>query len=178
MIIIQDSREQKPFLFERWDEVMVQVDGLPVGDYSLPGFQDRVAIERKELNDLVGCFTSGRDRFERELLKARHYDLFAVVVESEISDLAGGNYRSDMNPVAAVQTMIAFTVRYKVPFMFCKDRRGAEYVTYSLLQKYIHELEERYRRMTKNCFSVDQATQEITRKQKRLDGKRVQVDRA
>ncbi len=30
---------------------------LPVGDYSLPGFEDRVSIERKSLDDLAGWFT-------------------------------------------------------------------------------------------------------------------------
>lgn len=60
-------------------------EALPAGDYSLPGFEDRVAIERKSVDNLIGCLmNSDRSRFERELQRASHYDLFAVVVESTL----------------------------------------------------------------------------------------------
>jgi ERCC4-type nuclease len=178
MIILQDTREQRPFTFERFDDVMVQAEGLPVGDYSIPGFTDRVGIERKELNDLIGCFTSERERFERELSKARHFELFCIVVESELSDLADGNYRSEMNPASAIQSMVAFMVRYRVPFLFCKDRRGAEYMTYSLLTKYARELEKRYQHMTKHCFSEAEAEKQLIGLQGKMQGKKSNVKRA
>lgn len=178
MIILQDTREQRPFTFERFNDVMVQAEGLPVGDYSLPGFTDRVAVERKELNDLVGCFCSGRERFEKELSKARHFELFAVVVESELSDLAAGNYKSDMNPASAVQSMIAFFVRYGTPFLFCKDRRGAEYTTHSLLAKYVRELEIRYQYMNKHCYSEEEAEKYLLGIQKKMQAKKANVKRA
>ena len=84
-----DSREQAPFTFASY-EVKPEVVALPVGDYSLPGFQDRISIERKSLEDLIACLMGdNRDRFERELAKARHFDLFAVVNEL----WAGRKYR-------------------------------------------------------------------------------------
>jgi DNA excision repair protein ERCC-4 len=84
-----DSREQAPFAFKGY-EVESEPATLPVGDYSLPGFQDRAAIERKELNDLISCLMNGnRKRFERELARGRHYDLFAVVVEASLAGLRG-----------------------------------------------------------------------------------------
>jgi len=80
MRILIDTREQAPFTFQGYD-VDPEPATLPVGDYSLPGFEDRVAIERKSLEDLISCLMgSNRDRFERELYRGRHYDLFAVVV--------------------------------------------------------------------------------------------------
>ena len=85
MRILIDSREQAPFIFASY-EVKPEVAALPIGDYSLPGFTDKVAIERKELNDLISCLMNGnRDRFERELAKTRHFDLFAVVVQAPLS---------------------------------------------------------------------------------------------
>jgi ERCC4-type nuclease len=52
----------------------------------LPGFEDRAAVERKELNDLISCLMNGnRGRFEKELARGRHYDLFAVVVEASLA---------------------------------------------------------------------------------------------
>jgi DNA excision repair protein ERCC-4 len=143
-----------PFSFQGY-EVETEVVGLPVGDYSLPGFTDRVAVERKELGDLIACLMDGnRDRFERELAKARHYDLFAVVVEAPLSAVSQGRYRSEMKARAALQSVITFQVRYRVPFVWAGNREGAEYVTYSLLSKYLREIGERFRQATKGQEAV------------------------
>jgi DNA excision repair protein ERCC-4 len=147
--ILIDTREQAPYSFVDY-EARTEPAALPVGDYSIPGFVDRVAIERKSLGDLMGCLMGGnRDRFERELAKARHYDLFAVVVEASLDDVRRGKYRSEMKPHAAMQSLCAFQVRYRVAFVWAGDRRGAEYVTYSLLAKYLREIEERYKQAVK-----------------------------
>jgi DNA excision repair protein ERCC-4 len=149
MKILVDSREQAPFLFRGYD-VTLETAALPVGDYSLPGFTDRVAIERKELNDLISCLLNGnRDRFERELARARHYDLFAVVVEAPLSAVSQGRYRSEMKAHAALQSLLAFQVRYRTPFIWAGNRAGAEYMTYGLLAKYLREMGERFKQATK-----------------------------
>jgi ERCC4-type nuclease len=147
MIIICDTREQRPFSFERWG-VAVQRAKLPVGDYALAGLEHRAAIERKELNDLVGCLQGeNRERFERELSLARMCDLFVVVVEGSVSDLARGNYRSNMQPESALQSVAAFFTRYSIPFLFADTRSGAEYWTFSLLSKHGREIEKQYKVM-------------------------------
>lgn len=155
MIVQVDTREQLPYSFERFPDVEVITEALPAGDYSLPGFEDRVAIERKSIDDLVQCLMNDqRDRFERELQRASHYDLFAVVVEATLHDVSRRKYRSQMNSHAALQSIMAFQVRYRVPFMFCGDRAGGEYVTHSLLEKYLQELSKRFRKATKSQGAV------------------------
>jgi DNA excision repair protein ERCC-4 len=145
LIILVDSREQAPYDFAKFGAVSGAAT-LPAGDYSLPGFEDRAAIERKTLNDLVGCLMGkDRTRFERELARARHYELFCVVLEAALADVSQGKYRSDMRPQAALQSIITFQVRYRVPFVWAGNRAGAEYCTYWLLSKYLRELGERYR---------------------------------
>ena len=54
--VVCDSREQQPYTFAGFPAV-VEVAGLEAGDYSLAGFERRVAIERKSIQDLVGCLT-------------------------------------------------------------------------------------------------------------------------
>ena len=108
--ILIDSREQVPFTFHGY-EADPEVAPLPVGDYSIRGFEDQVSIERKSLDDLVGCLMGkDRERFERELARARHYDLFCVVIEAPLSDVSQGKYRSAMRPHSALQSLIAFQV--------------------------------------------------------------------
>ena len=151
MILVIDSREQLPFNFSKWSDLQLQQAALPCGDYSLAGFEDRVAVERKSLDDLISCLMGeNRDRFERELSRARRYELFTVVVEASLQDVAQGQYKSQMKPHAALQTVTAFFVRYGIPFMFCGSREGAEYMTYSLLSKYLYELEKRFNQARKN----------------------------
>lgn len=149
MKILIDTREQAPFTFQGYD-VDPEPATLPVGDYSLVGFEDRAAVERKSLDDLVGCLMgSNRERFERDLARGRHYDLFAVVVEASLADVSLGCYRSAMKPHSALQSIITFMVRHRAPFMFCGNRAGAEYFTFWTLAKYLRELEERYKQATK-----------------------------
>lgn len=147
MRLIIDTREQAPFTFTKFIGVVTERAALLTGDYSLPGFEDKAAIERKSLEDLIGCLMGeNRNRFERELVRASRYDLFCVVVESSLDDVSKGRYRSGMKSHAALQSIIALQVRYRVPFIWAGNRRGAEYITYSLLEKYLAEIEKRYRR--------------------------------
>lgn len=151
MRIIQDSREQAPYAFAgpRYEGVEVEAGTLTVGDYSLAGLADRVAVERKELTDLVQCLGRERERFERELQRGAALDAFAVVVEASWADLAGGQYRSRLNPHAACQSVAAFMGRYRVPFLFAGSRTAAEYVTWSFLRQYLESARRRWRSIVK-----------------------------
>lgn len=149
MKLIQDTREQAPFTFAGYD-CEVQAGAIPTGDYSLAGLVDRCAVERKSLDDLLGCLTGeGRERFERELARAAGLECFAVVVEASFQDMAEGRYRSKMKPHAALQSVLAFQVRYGCPFIWAGTRAGAEYATFHFLRHYLREAQERLRAVVK-----------------------------
>ena len=97
MKIVIDTREQTPLDFGRYDCEVVR-GGLATGDYSIFGLESLAAVERKSEDDLLGCLTRERDRFERELARARGMELFAVVAETTWERLARGMYRSRMRP--------------------------------------------------------------------------------
>ncbi len=139
MIITIDTREQQPYEFQTESERAA----LPTGDYSLRGGENLIAIERKTVDDLIGCLTVGRNRFEKELHRGRALEYFAIVIETSFSDFAGGVYRSNMNPKAAVQSLLTFSVRYKVPVFFAGNRDSGAIITESLLQKFAREQEKR-----------------------------------
>ena len=136
--IVVDSREQAPFTFSGLP-VEVEVAALEAGDYSVRGFERKVAVERKELQDLVGCLSGDRERFERELARLRGYDAAAVVVEASVVALRTGRYLGRLDAGAAWQSVLAFTMRYRVPFIFCADRADAEGVTFDLLRHYARD---------------------------------------
>lgn len=146
LVLVADTREQRPYRFEGFPCCIVRRP-LPAGDYSLAGFEDMVSIERKSLEDLVSCLCHERERFERELALLRAFHMACVVVEAPWSSLAAGRYRSRMHPNAAVETVSAFMVRYRVPFLFTGSRTEAERLTYSLLSKYACEIRRRAERL-------------------------------
>ncbi len=136
--IVVDSREQCPFRFEGYP-VEVTPATLATADYSLVGFTDRIGIERKSLPDLVACLGVERDRFQRELARLRGYDCAAVVVEATADDLRAGHFRAKLNPEAAWQSVLAFTQRYRIAFIFCDDRSDAERTAFDILRHYQHD---------------------------------------
>ncbi len=151
MTILIDTREQRPFTFPGrfFENVFTEVYSLPTGDYSLAGYADRVAVKRKSLDDLAQCLGRERGRFERELLRARQLDAFAVVVEANWEDLAERRYRSHINPHAACQSVLAFSARLGIPFLFAGSRAGAEYATAGFLRQYLKGCRERLKAIEK-----------------------------
>ena len=149
MQIIADTREQEPYRFKRYPAVEVIPGTLTAGDYSLPGFEDEVAIERKELSDLMGCLTHDRDRFMRELDRLRSYRSAAVVVEAPFSVIKAGMYRSHVKPDAAVQSIYSIMQRYRMPFYFATDRTDAEAFAYHFLRHFTRHALERFKAIEK-----------------------------
>jgi len=143
LTIIVDTREQTPWSFSGYGDVRVITAGLKSGDYSLAGHEHRIALERKSLPDLVGSLSTGRARFEREMERLAAMEFAAVLVEASAQDIVQHNYRSAMNPASVMQSIFAWTVRHRVPFLFCGSRAHAEYTAHGLLSKFLREHEAR-----------------------------------
>ena len=77
--ILIDTREQLPFTFSA--DVQTTVGTLSTGDYSIPGFEDQVTIERKSKPDLFGSCGSGRERFKQEWERMAEFRFAVVVIE-------------------------------------------------------------------------------------------------
>ena len=136
MKIIIDTREQCPFSFRHEKMDATTAPGtLAVGDYSLAGLEDKVAVERKSLPDLVMCLGRERERFERELARGAALDAFAVVCEGSWLELSRGEYRSRLNPHAACQSVLAFA----------GSRGAAEYMTWGFLRQYLEGARKRWK---------------------------------
>ncbi len=146
--LVIDTREQAPFEFRNYP-CEAGPGTLPAGDYSVKGMETLVAVERKSLPDLVQCLGRERSRFEAELLRLRGYAFACVVVEANLSDLIHGGYRSKLDPHAALQSILAFQARTRVPFIWCDTRPQAEMVTFWQLQKVLREIQSRYERIVK-----------------------------
>jgi len=126
-----DRREQRPYRFPRFE-----VKTLATGDYSLVGLEDRIAIERKTKKDAYASIGRHRARFERELERLSRFDYAAIVIESSLPEFLHPPPFSRLHPKAAVNSLIAWTVKYHVGVFFAGDRRHGRALTRQLLEKY------------------------------------------
>lgn len=137
-VVAVDTREQKPYRFPR-----SEVKTLPTGDYSIVGLEDQVAVERKSKEDAYSSLGQGRARFERELERLSAFDYAAIVVETTLPDFLKAPVFSQMNPKAAMNSILAWSVKYRVCVFFGGDRRHGNALTCRLLEKYWRYRHER-----------------------------------
>jgi len=110
---------------------------LVTGDYTLAGAEDRIAIERKTLNDLYGTLGQGRDQFRAEHERMAELEFAAVVIEASLATaIARPPAESRLRPICVYRTFISWSLRYGVHWWFAGSRRGGEKTTFHVLRKF------------------------------------------
>ena len=112
---------------------------MKTGDYSVDGFQNVVAVERKSPEDLVNTLMVGKARFERELKRAEDLDSFIVVVESSMAGMvltANGRTSAGLRPL--LSRLAALSSVHGVSILFCDNRRMAELVCLEALRPFLN----------------------------------------
>ncbi len=149
--LIVDRREQMPWTFETITigtgkaeknlKLHQEPGTLPVGDYSIKGLEEEVAIERKSKEDLFSTLSRGRDRFIRELSKLNNMKFAAVIIESDWLDcMMNPPERSKLAPVSVFGMIVAWMVRYRgVHWFWAPGRYLASKIAYKILDRYHKE---------------------------------------
>jgi DNA excision repair protein ERCC-4 len=128
-----DNREQRGYSWEGEQETIPAT--LRAGDYSLFGLENRVAVERKSLDDWIGTILRGRERFRRELQLLEQYDFAAVIIEATPQDIMSGHYKSEIAPNALLGLTFEYAVRFApVQFHLAGDRPHARLICEKLLR--------------------------------------------
>lgn len=124
--VTMDDREKNPWVLP----YEVEVKRLKVGDYSVKGFEDIIAIEKKSglgelFNDLAMSY---RETFKRFLKKMSKHPVSVIVVQEElteyninralkvISKKSGG--RCKLVPATIHHWVSRITMEYGVPILF------------------------------------------------------------
>lgn len=131
--IIIDTREQKPFNFKNHNTIVQKLD---FGDYALVGKENEIAIERKNLNDLVGTFVSGFTRVKKEFERAKKNHAYLIVVcDESLSTAMNFHLIPDIKRYTKVRPEVLFhNIRqliqeYNFQFVFCDGVKEATRVT-------------------------------------------------
>ena len=132
--LIQDSNEQKP-LFKKSLPWIVQKP-LGEGDYSILGFENQVAIERKALNDLYGSLGKGRERFEKELERLLPYTWKGLLIEGSEQDIFSRivDY-SGLHPNSLYHSLASLETKYLLHIYYAPTRKDGKWWVMSRMIK-------------------------------------------
>lgn len=143
--IVIDTREQTP-LWPKTSKV-VEFKKLDVGDYSLKGYEDKIAIERKSPSDLFGSLGKDHARFKRELARAKDYDYFAILVETNYTNIINkefdGAHHSKMKGYVVAQILFTLHIKYGIPIFMVNGRREAKAYVRELLKAYKKQVDKK-----------------------------------
>lgn len=143
-----DTREQAPYQFTglRADAVKnraelivpTHLQALASGDYSICGFENRIAIERKSKEDLFGTLGQGRERFVRELERLNRMDVAFVVIEATEPEIhTHPPEHSRLNPKTITRSITAWQLEFpRIHWRFMGSRQFAEATTFRILERF------------------------------------------
>jgi ERCC4-type nuclease len=80
-VLIRDTREQTG-LFTKPPKGLIMVrDTLKLGDYSIKGFEEVIAVERKNIDDLWTSLTVQADDFKRKMIELAKYERAWLLID-------------------------------------------------------------------------------------------------
>ena len=119
MEILIDTREQAPY-----DLVGAKKATLHTGDYTVAGYKDDIAVERKSYSDLYHCLTTAKKRFEDQLKRLGEMDYAYLLIDTTASAVLMGHPQCKLPGEVALSKLVKLTTRYDVPFCFADNRGG------------------------------------------------------
>ena len=141
-IAIVDTREQNPLSFRRFRGWFQKIEyrALKLGDYSVEGMEDTLAVERKDLADLIQSFTTNRAVFVARLRRMSQLPHSLLVVTSSLTEIKSEYPYRAANPNRITQSLIAVLTGLRLPFI-CTDTHelGEEIVASYLYQTFLYD---------------------------------------
>lgn len=129
-----DTREQRPLVFP--ESIKTKRVTLKTGDYSIVNLEDSICIERKSKNDAYSTIGTGRNRFVAELHRMVEMHRAAIVLECTLADFLEPPATSELHPRSAINSLLAWSVRFDIPVFFAGSRRHAAALVYNYLEKF------------------------------------------
>jgi len=118
--VVVDSREKRPVRFE--GSICKK---LQVGDYSLSGYEDCIAVERKSFDDLYGCLTLRLKDFQQQLRALALLRHGCLLVESTPDNILIGHFRCKLPGRVALMRLLSLARKAgNVPVWFAGRSAG------------------------------------------------------
>jgi ERCC4-type nuclease len=120
-VLVIDTREQNP-LCGNVKGLTVYRDTLKDGDYSIRGFENRFAVERKKVSDFYSYIGKQHKQTVEKLKRFKQIDFSGLVIEASLDDLLSPQMYTQVSPETARQFLVSVNVRYGI-HVFCDRHR-------------------------------------------------------
>jgi hypothetical protein len=137
-VVVIDSQEHMGYKFERftnWFSGTIR-RRLPVGDYTLQGMEEEVAVERKTLADLISSIIHDRKDFIEKCKRLSGFKKKCLVIEGSLASIKTPYEDSQAHPNAVLGSLLATQERWDIPVCFLDEFLLAEEFVASMLSKY------------------------------------------
>jgi ERCC4-type nuclease len=144
--VIVDTREQDLHLTDYFDKFNIPYvqRALKFADYSFEcptipelgfdepvSFEQRIVVERKNgLDEISGCLSQSRERFERELQKAKDVKAkFILLIEGgSYEKILKHDYRTNLSEKSFAASLFSFQARYNIEVQFIPSKMAGWFV--------------------------------------------------
>jgi ERCC4-type nuclease len=142
MTVIVDTSEKDLHILKKLESMNIPTKRkkLSYGDYSFElngkSFETVICIERKNsINEIIGNFTKGRDRFKREFERSKGCKVVLMIEGSE-SDIDKKNYRSSMSPSQVKSFIRTWCYKFGLGFAYVEKECACEFLL-GVFEKYV-----------------------------------------
>ena len=82
------------------------------------------------LDELAGCYTRGRQRFQKEFERAQEQGsrIYLLCENASWENLLNGKYKSRMQANAFAASTLAWMIRYNMNVIFCKEETSGRLI--------------------------------------------------
>ena len=145
--ILIDDRERSPWNISHPD-FKFEKCRLNVGDYTIKGFEDKVAIEKKSgIIELISNL-SGKDRprFKKFLAKLSKYPIKCIIIEDSFSHIESAFRactKTHLEPASIYYWLSVINIEYNIPTIFIgNNKQQRETFLYYLFSEAVKQLDK------------------------------------
>lgn len=142
--IIVDTREQDLHILKQLETMNIQYvrRKLDYGDYSFEvgdiSYEHKIVIERKgSLDEIIGNFTKGRERFRKEFERSKGCRV-VLMVEASMEQLEAGQYRSRMKPRELKSFLHTWCNKFQLELKFVEKDKACDFILECFKQYYLN----------------------------------------
>lgn len=129
-VVLVDTREKQPFALASSHPNWIGSERratLKTGDYTVEGMEGLLALERKNLADLVACIVTYRVRFLASCKRLAAFRWKAILIEASYEDIKRGwevfGIPSSVHPNAVCGTLDAIEAKFGLPIIYTSTHR-------------------------------------------------------
>lgn len=122
----------------------ITLNEKPLYDLQKPVFSKCVIERKMSLDELAICFTSGRERFEREMQRASENEsrIFLLVENGSYEKIRAHNYKSRFHENAFLASLTSWSIRFDINIVFCQSMTSG-----ALIKEFLYrDMKERLER--------------------------------